>query len=142
MASQDARLSKFEADFKQKQVDMTNKNDTVLKVINDRITGALTSDTIKNPKLNVNSTSLVLSALSYPTEDPQCSSHIHNSINAVKTFLGVLDHAPMYNVILDKYVESLELGDSEPYDTLVDLGSCVNLIPLHLFKKLTIRLLK
>ncbi|GJY73775.1 hypothetical protein Tco_0478206 [Tanacetum coccineum] len=56
--------------------------------------------------------------------------------------LGVLDHALMYNVILDKYVESLELGDSEPFDTLVDLGSCVNLIPLYLFKKLTIRLLE
>ncbi|GJY91892.1 hypothetical protein Tco_0507674 [Tanacetum coccineum] len=36
--------------------------DTVLKVITDRITGALPSDTVKNPKLNVNSTSPVLSA--------------------------------------------------------------------------------
>ncbi|GKB11411.1 hypothetical protein Tco_0845334 [Tanacetum coccineum] len=57
MASQDARLSKFEADFKQQQSDMTNKIDTVLKAITDRITGALLSDTVKNPKLNVNSTS-------------------------------------------------------------------------------------
>ncbi|GKC65611.1 hypothetical protein Tco_1098209 [Tanacetum coccineum] len=32
--------------------------------------GALLSDTVKNPKLNVNSTSPVLSACSYPTEDP------------------------------------------------------------------------
>ncbi|GJU42996.1 MAK10-like protein [Tanacetum coccineum] len=31
MASQDARLSKFEADFKQQQSEMTNKIDTVLK---------------------------------------------------------------------------------------------------------------
>ncbi|GJY63339.1 hypothetical protein Tco_0464799 [Tanacetum coccineum] len=31
MAYQDARLSKFEADFKQQQGDMTNKTDTVLK---------------------------------------------------------------------------------------------------------------
>ncbi|GJV69087.1 hypothetical protein Tco_1484596 [Tanacetum coccineum] len=65
---------------------------------------------------------------------------------------------PMYNAILDKYVESLELGknrlafvqgempkkmedlglftlpcrlgDSKPFDTLDDLGSCVNIIPL------------
>ncbi|GJW80696.1 MAK10-like protein [Tanacetum coccineum] len=44
MASQDARLSKFEADFKQQQSRMTNKIDTVLKAITDRI-------------LNVNSTS-------------------------------------------------------------------------------------
>ncbi|GJV69471.1 hypothetical protein Tco_1484980 [Tanacetum coccineum] len=63
---------------------------------------------------------------------------------------GVLAHAPIYNDILDKYIESLELGkngpafvqgeipakmedpglftlpcrlgDSEPFDTLADLG--------------------
>ncbi|GJR69398.1 MAK10-like protein [Tanacetum coccineum] len=34
------------------------------------------------------------------------------------------------------------LGDSKPFDTLVDLGSCVNLIPLYLFKNLKIRLLE
>nr|GEV63462.1 MAK10-like protein [Tanacetum cinerariifolium] len=79
-------------------------------------------------------------------------------------------HAPMYNTILDRYVETLELskngsafiqsempkkikdprlfilpyklGDSKPFDTLSDLGSCVNLIPLYLFKTLKIRLLK
>ncbi|GJU94573.1 hypothetical protein Tco_1319329 [Tanacetum coccineum] len=72
MASQDARLSKFEADFKQQQSEMTNKIDTVLKAITDRIAGALPSDTVKNPKL---STSLVLSARSYPNIDPQCSNH-------------------------------------------------------------------
>ncbi|GKD72695.1 hypothetical protein Tco_1330977, partial [Tanacetum coccineum] len=77
----DARLSKFEADFKQQQSEMTNKIDTVLKAITDRIAGALPSDTVKNPKL---STSPVLSARSYPTIDPQCSSHPSNSINAIK----------------------------------------------------------
>ncbi|GJU24922.1 MAK10-like protein [Tanacetum coccineum] len=84
--------------------------------------------------------------------------------------LEVLDHAPIYNAILDKYVESLELGknissfvhgetpakikdpglftlpcrlgDSKPFDTLADLGSCVNIIPLYLFKKLNITLLE
>ncbi|GJV59612.1 hypothetical protein Tco_1465712 [Tanacetum coccineum] len=191
MASQDARLSKFEADFKQQQGEMTNKIDTVLKAITDRITGALPSDTVKNPKLNVNPTSPVLSGRSYPTEDPQCSFHPLNSINAIKTYsketnhserdqlqmvmeigtqqseepeqtikdkfkdlhlnlsvLEVLAHAPIYNAILDKYVESLELGkngsafiqgkmpanmedprlfnlpcklgDSKPFDTLAD----------------------
>ncbi|GJY10307.1 hypothetical protein Tco_0378492 [Tanacetum coccineum] len=64
MASQDAKLSKFEANFKQQQSEMTNKIDIVLKAITDRITGALPSDTVKNPKLNVNSTSPVLSARS------------------------------------------------------------------------------
>ncbi|GJW67557.1 MAK10-like protein [Tanacetum coccineum] len=81
MESQDARLSKFEADFKQQQSEMTNKIDTVLKAITDRIARALPRDTIKNPKL---STTPVLSARSYPTIDPQCSSHPSTSINAIK----------------------------------------------------------
>ncbi|GKD96273.1 hypothetical protein Tco_1380170 [Tanacetum coccineum] len=83
MVSQDARLSKFEADFKQQQSEMTNKIDTVLKAITYRMVGALLSDTVKNSKLNVNSTTSVLSARSYPTEDPQCSTHIHGSINTI-----------------------------------------------------------
>ncbi|GJV75981.1 DNA-directed DNA polymerase [Tanacetum coccineum] len=84
--------------------------------------------------------------------------------------LESLAHAPIYNARLDKYVESLELGkngltfvqgevpvkmedpmlftlpcrlgNSKPFDTLTDLGSCVNIIPLYLFKKLNIKLLK
>ncbi|GJR51723.1 hypothetical protein Tco_1402244 [Tanacetum coccineum] len=62
---------------------MTNKINTVLKAITDQITGALPSDTVKNPKLNVNTTTSVLSARSYPTEDPQCSTDIHCSINTI-----------------------------------------------------------
>nr|GEV55280.1 hypothetical protein [Tanacetum cinerariifolium] len=34
------------------------------------------------------------------------------------------------------------LGDSRPFDTLADLGSCVNIISLYLFKKLNIELLE
>ncbi|GKA68536.1 hypothetical protein Tco_0768453 [Tanacetum coccineum] len=83
MASQDARLSKFEADFKQQQSEMTNKIDTVLKAITDRIAGALPSNKVKNPKLNVNSTSSVLFARSYPTKYPQCSTQTHGSINTI-----------------------------------------------------------
>ncbi|GJW15342.1 MAK10-like protein [Tanacetum coccineum] len=189
---------------------MTNKIDTVLKAITDRIAGTLPSNTVKNPKL---STSPVLSARSYPTIDPQCLSHPSTSINAIKAHskeanisqtsilqtrmgietqqpeepkptlkdefqdlhlnlpvLEVLAHAPIYNALLDKYVESLELGkngsafvqgevyakmedprlitlpcrlgNSKPFDTLADLGSCVNIIPLNLFKKLNIGLLE
>nr|GEU82608.1 hypothetical protein [Tanacetum cinerariifolium] len=72
--------------------------------------------------------------------------------------------------VLDKYVKSLELGknglafvqgevsvkiedpglftlpcrlgDSKPFDTLAYLGSCVNIIPLYLFKTLNIILLE
>ncbi|GJS63631.1 hypothetical protein Tco_0678195 [Tanacetum coccineum] len=187
MASQDARLSKFEADFKQQQSEMTNKIDII----------ALPSDTIKNPKLNVNPASSVSSARSYPIEDPQSLSRPFNSVNAIKMcfkaindfqkdqlqvktltvnkvetpkskepertledefkdlhlkllVLEVLAHAPMNNAILDKYVESLELGKngsafiqgempkkmkdpglftlpcriggSKPFNTLADLG--------------------
>ncbi|GKD37181.1 hypothetical protein Tco_1257388 [Tanacetum coccineum] len=80
MASQDARLSKFEAYFKQQQSEMTNKIDTMLKPITDRIAGTLPSDTVKNPKLG---THPILSARSYPIMDPQCSTQIHSSINAI-----------------------------------------------------------
>ncbi|GJR82043.1 hypothetical protein Tco_0152828 [Tanacetum coccineum] len=59
---------------------MTNKIDTVLKVITDRIAGALPSDTVKNPKL---SASLVLSTCSYPNMDPQCSNHVQGSIKTI-----------------------------------------------------------
>ncbi|GJW70889.1 hypothetical protein Tco_0127806 [Tanacetum coccineum] len=53
MASQDARLSRFEDDFKLQQSEMTNKISTVLKAITYRITVALPSDTVKNLELNV-----------------------------------------------------------------------------------------
>nr|GEZ22700.1 hypothetical protein [Tanacetum cinerariifolium] len=80
IASQEDRLSMFEADFKHQQSEMTHKMNTVLKAITDRIADTLPSDMAKNPKL---STSLVLSARSYPTEDPQCSTHFHGSINTI-----------------------------------------------------------
>ncbi|GJV56721.1 hypothetical protein Tco_1457726 [Tanacetum coccineum] len=52
MASQDARLSKFEVDFKQQQSEMTNKIDTMLKAITDRMAGTLPSDTQPNKPQN------------------------------------------------------------------------------------------
>ncbi|GJV32031.1 hypothetical protein Tco_1392431 [Tanacetum coccineum] len=106
MASQDARLSKFEADFKQQQGEMTNKIDTVLKAINDRMTRALPSDTVKNPKLNDNSTSLIFSAHSYPARDPQCLSQIHGSINAI--------------IILSKQPNKSHNDQLQGHDTTVD----------------------
>ncbi|GKD46142.1 hypothetical protein Tco_1270787 [Tanacetum coccineum] len=89
MASQDLILSKFEADFQKQQSEMTNKIDTVLKAITDRITGTLLSDMVKNPKLNVNSSSPVSSARSYPTEDPQCST-----LRKLNSFLESSDLVP------------------------------------------------
>ncbi|GJR49833.1 hypothetical protein Tco_1400354 [Tanacetum coccineum] len=85
MASRDARLSKFEADFKRQQGEMTNKIDTVLYAITDQIAGTLPSDTVNNPKLGAHPVS---SARSYPTIDPQCSSQPSTSINAIKAHLN------------------------------------------------------
>nr|GEX26620.1 hypothetical protein [Tanacetum cinerariifolium] len=34
------------------------------------------------------------------------------------------------------------LGNSKPFDTLAGLGSCVNIIPLYIFKNINIRLLE
>ncbi|GJY47272.1 hypothetical protein Tco_0436335 [Tanacetum coccineum] len=93
MASQDTRLSKFEADFKRQQGEMTNKIDIVLKAITDQIAGTLLSDTVKNLKL---STSLVLSARSYPTQDPQCLNHVHGSINAITIHPQAARRIPSY----------------------------------------------
>nr|GEU90223.1 retrotransposon Orf1 [Tanacetum cinerariifolium] len=83
VASQDARLSKFKADFKQQQSKMTNKIDIVLKAITDQITGILPSETVRNPKL---STSLVSSARSYPNMDPQCSNLVYVLITNVTIY--------------------------------------------------------
>nr|GEW80137.1 hypothetical protein [Tanacetum cinerariifolium] len=62
MVSQDARLSMFEADFKQEQGKMTNKIGKFLKAIKPQQG--------KKPKLNVNPTSSASSARSYPLGDP------------------------------------------------------------------------
>ncbi|GKE60993.1 MAK10-like protein [Tanacetum coccineum] len=169
MAYQDARLSKFEADFKQQQSEMTNKLDIVLKAITDRIARALPNNTLKNSKL---STTLVLSAHSYPKIDPQCLSHPSNSINAIKAHFkeATISQTSLRQPKIEIKPQQLEepeltlevefqdlhlnlpvlevlahapiLGDSKPFDTMADLGSCVNIIPLYLFKKLNIGLLE
>ncbi|GKA06381.1 MAK10-like protein [Tanacetum coccineum] len=184
MASQDARLSKFEADFKQQQSEMTNKIDTVLKAITDRIAGTLPSDTVKNPKqgttpAHFKEATISQTSMQQPeikTEPPQPEEpeptleDEFQDLHLNLPVLEVLAHTLIYNAILDKYVESLELGknissfiqgeipakmvdprlftlpcrlgDSKPLDTLVDLGSCVNIILLYLFKKLNIGLVE
>ncbi|GKE28677.1 hypothetical protein Tco_1444061, partial [Tanacetum coccineum] len=109
MASQDARLSKSEADFKQQKSEMTNKIDTFLKAINDQMTRALPSDTVKNPKLNVNSTPSVLFSRSYPTKDPQFSSRPLNSINAIKTCSKETNNSQK-----DQLQTVIDIGTSKP----------------------------
>nr|GEX02107.1 MAK10-like protein [Tanacetum cinerariifolium] len=166
----DARLSKFEADFKRQQRKMTNKIDIVLKAITDRIAGTLLSDAVKNPKLG---THPVSSARSYLVIDPQCSSHLSTSINDIKAHFNDALIEPQQkeepeqplmtnlNIFILTYRlafvqgETLvkigdpelftlpcRLWDSEPLETLANLGSCVNIIPLYLIKKLNIGLLE
>nr|GEW03789.1 MAK10-like protein [Tanacetum cinerariifolium] len=151
MASQDARLSKSEADFKQQKSEMTNKIDTVLKAITDRIAGALPSDTVKNPELNVNSTSPVFQKCSnesnhsqkdqpqpvteirtqQPEEPEQTLEDEFKDLHLNLPVLEVLAHASMYNAILDKYVESLELGKSgeEPMYDEVKFRKTFRMVP-------------
>ncbi|GJU36485.1 MAK10-like protein [Tanacetum coccineum] len=174
MASQETRLSKFEADFRQQQSKMTNKIDTVLKAITDRISGTLPSDTVKNPKLGTRPVSF---ARSYPTIDPLCSSYPSTSINAIKAHFNkaIISQTSLQQPVVEiephqreepeptledefkdlhlnlpvleigdpgLFTLPCKLGDSKPFDTLADLGSCVNIIPLYLFKKLNIGLLE
>ncbi|GJW94648.1 MAK10-like protein [Tanacetum coccineum] len=118
---------------------MTNKINTVLKAITVRIAGALPSDTVKNPKLN---TSPVLSACSYPTIDPQCPSHPFTSINAIKAHSkeAIISQTSLLRPRMEIETQQPE----EPEQNLEDefYRSCVNIIPLYLFKKLNIGLLK
>ncbi|GJY18954.1 hypothetical protein Tco_0390445 [Tanacetum coccineum] len=96
---------------------MTNKIDTMLKAITERIVGALPSGMFKNPKLNVNSTTSVLSARSYPTEDPQCSTNIHGSINTITIHLKQQSNSH------DSKAEEEERekeGDPEDTDTIAN----------------------
>ncbi|GJV63700.1 hypothetical protein Tco_1474528 [Tanacetum coccineum] len=170
MASQDARLSKFEADFKQQQSEMTNKIDKVLKTITDRMAGALPSDM----EANISQTSQQQPGMGSGTQQPEepelTLKDEFQDLHLNLPVLKVLAYTPIYKTILDKYVENLELGkngsafvqgevsgkmedpelftlpcrlgDSKHFDTLADLGSCVNIITLYLFKKLNIRLLE
>ncbi|GJR28136.1 hypothetical protein Tco_1104368 [Tanacetum coccineum] len=135
VASQDARLSKPEADFKQQQSEMTNKIDTVLKVITDRVTGALPRDTVKNLKLSTTSVFLrrpEIEIKPQQLEEPEPTLEDEfPDLHLKLPVLEVLAHASIYNAILDK------LGDSKPFDTLADLGSCVSYLFQSLFKAWT-----
>nr|GEW42586.1 putative ribonuclease H-like domain-containing protein [Tanacetum cinerariifolium] len=141
----DYGLSKFEADFKQQQSEMTNKIDTFLKAINDRMKRALPSDTVKNPKLYVNPTSSALSdggspKFLYSFQIDQCHQ---NSLELGKSGSAFIQ-GKMPKKMNDPglLIIPCRLRDSKRFNTLADLGSCVNLIPLYLFKNLKIGLLE
>nr|GEU65197.1 hypothetical protein [Tanacetum cinerariifolium] len=55
------------------------------------------------------------------------------------------NEAGVLKAIADRIAGALPsdtVRELKPFDTLVNLGSCVNIIPLYLFKKLNIRLLE
>ncbi|GKA72946.1 hypothetical protein Tco_0779162 [Tanacetum coccineum] len=89
--ARDARLSKFEADFKQQQSKVTNKIDTLLKVMNDRMTGALPIDTVKNPELNVAKRS---SSIKVKDEEPgnmySAGAHNLSPADRISTSTGIV----------------------------------------------------
>ncbi|GJR28166.1 MAK10-like protein [Tanacetum coccineum] len=116
----------------------------------DRMAGSLPSDTVKNLKLNTSSVSIGIGTKQ--TEEPKSTLEDEfQDLHLNLPILEVLAHALIYNVMLDKYVESLELGkngsafvqeevsakmedprlftlpcrlgDSKPFNTLADLGS-------------------
>ncbi|GKC73116.1 MAK10-like protein [Tanacetum coccineum] len=174
LASQDARLSKFEADFKQQQVLFAR---SYLTEDPQCLSHPLSSiNAIKTCSKEINHSQkdqlqMVMKFGTQQSEEPERTLEDEfQNLHLNLPVLEVLAHAPIYNAILDKYVESLEvgkngstfiqgemptkmedpelftlpcrLGDSKPFDTLADLGSCVTIIPLYLFKKLKIRLLE
>ncbi|GJX49811.1 MAK10-like protein [Tanacetum coccineum] len=61
---------------------------------------------------------------------------------ARKKWVRVQGEMPEKIKYLRLFTMPSKLGNSKPFDTLADLGSCVNLIPLYLFKKLKIRLVE
>ncbi|GKF46334.1 MAK10-like protein, partial [Tanacetum coccineum] len=137
------------------------------------MTGLLPSDTVKNPKLNTNTTS---SARSHPAGDPQSSFNSFKSVNAIqmcfksntcdkkdqlqvdtltvsknetltlkepketledefadlhlnRPVLEVLAHVPMYDALLDKYIE-LKVGLLEETGDVLGLADGTKSYPV------------
>ncbi|GJZ58171.1 hypothetical protein Tco_0613665 [Tanacetum coccineum] len=91
---------------------MTNKIDTMLKAITDQIAGTLPSDTVKNPKLG---TYPVLSARSYPIMDPQCSTQIHSSMNAITIHPKQPDESQVNELEVEQEEDNLGDTNSNPH---------------------------
>ncbi|GJW77411.1 hypothetical protein Tco_0139093 [Tanacetum coccineum] len=107
MASQDAKISKFEANFKQYQSEVTNKLDAFLKAFNDQMTGVLLSDT---DQLQVNT--LTANEIETPTtrEPENILGYEFADLHLNLLVLEVLTHVPIYDALLDKCIVSLGLG--------------------------------
>nr|GEV68505.1 hypothetical protein [Tanacetum cinerariifolium] len=146
MASQDARLSKYEADFKQQQNPKCSSHPSTS--INDVKTcyKEESHSQASQPQAGMR-------IGTQQTKEPKPTlEHEFQGLHLNVLVLKVLAHAPIYNAMLDKYVESLELGknrstfvqgevpvkmedpglftlpyrlgNSKTFDNLADLGSC------------------
>ncbi|GJV66545.1 hypothetical protein Tco_1482054 [Tanacetum coccineum] len=133
MASQDVILSKFEADFKQQQSEMTNKIDSVLKAITDRIMGALPSDTIKNPKLNVNPIASVLSAQGGEQEEKYDLENINTNPSSPpdSSSLFVIEKVRKLNSFLESLTLVPQSSDKEYVCTKGDDGDVMRELAYH-----------
>ncbi|GJS71048.1 hypothetical protein Tco_0703889 [Tanacetum coccineum] len=109
-----ARFSKFEAYFKRQQSDMTNKINTVLKAITDQIASTLPSNTVRTKMGTRGQFRLLQPVVEIEPQQPeQPRPTLENEFKDLHLNLPVLEvlaHALIYNAILDKYVEILELG--------------------------------
>ena len=64
MASQEARIAKFESEFNQQQTEMTNKIDNLLKALNNQV--------LTTPRKDTRDTSIKIQI-----KDPSSSKHVH-----------------------------------------------------------------
>ena len=64
MASQEARIARFESEFNQQQAEMTNKIDNLLKALNNQV--------LSHPQKDARNTSSRTQ-----TKDPSISKHVH-----------------------------------------------------------------
>ncbi|GJY30890.1 hypothetical protein Tco_0414385 [Tanacetum coccineum] len=84
---------------------------TKLSILNAH-PGTLPSDTVKNPKLG---TYPVSSARSYPIMDPQCSTQIHSSINAITIHPKQPDESQVNEPEVEQEEDNPEDTNSNPH---------------------------
>ncbi|GKA09412.1 MAK10-like protein [Tanacetum coccineum] len=120
---------------------MTNKTNTMLKAITNQITGMLPSNTVKNPKLGTHPVSLqqpeVKTEPPHPEEPKPTLEDEFQDLHLNLTVLEVLAHAPIYNAILDKYIESLEL---EKTDHIFGLADGTKSYPVRIVKDVEVHI--
>ncbi|GKD23739.1 hypothetical protein Tco_1225442, partial [Tanacetum coccineum] len=113
MASQDARLSKFEADFKRQQVLYARSYPTIDPQCSSHPSTSINAIKAHSEEANISQTSLSQTGTGMVTQQPKepepTIEDEFQDLHLNLPVLEVLDHALIYNAILDKYVESLEL---------------------------------